>query len=78
MCMLKTQRLLTELDMSLANEQILERAVREMEIRRKEAEDILKKGFSVRDLEEHYNGVPVAFPRLKHSYKIALEAAQNA
>lgn len=77
MCMIKTQRILEELDISQAHDSLLERAVKEMDIRRKEAEEILKKGFSLKDLEDHYNGVPVVFPRLKHAYKIAMEITQN-
>lgn len=77
MCMIKVQRMLEELDISQAHDRLLERAVEEMEIRKKEAEEILKKGFSLKDLEDHYNGVPVVFPRLKHAYKIAMELTKH-
>ena len=68
---LELERFLNALDWSSAPASALDKAFLEYQDRNQEADSILNKGYSAKELEELFYQTPLVMPRLRHIYKMA-------
>lgn len=70
--MIELDKLMAQIDWSQVSPKFLDKAIEEYKLREEEAKEIRDKNLSTEELERFYYGVPVAFPRKKHAYKMAM------